>query len=221
MKIIECTQGSAEWHKARLGIPTASNFDCIVTMGGKGVTGKTRQSYLLQLLAERITGQLTQNYVSPAMERGTTLEPQARAWYELTTGCTVQQVGFALPCEGGRYGCSPDGLCEDRGIEIKCPLPHTLLGQLLNDAPPEEYYLQVQACMWITGRPRWDLVLFSGMSAIPNRIHEISADEKMHAAFAEHVNKFADDLDAAEAKLLAIGARRATANSNEVGWING
>lgn len=204
--IIACEQGGEQWHHARLGLPTASRFADIVTPGGKATKNAARETYKCQLLAERLTRQLMQNYVTPAMMRGTELEPQARAWYELETWLEVKRVGLAIAeGDGWKCGASPDGLCADRGLEIKCPLPHTLIAQLLEDGPPGDYIPQVQAGMWVCGLARWDLVLFSGASGIPNRIFEIEADSKMHAAFAEHIPAFCAELDAAEARLIALG----------------
>ena len=204
--IIDCTQGGEAWHHARLGIPTASRFADIVTPGGKATKNAGRQTYLCQLLGERLTRQLMSNYVTPAMMRGTELEPQARAWYSLETGQEVKQVGFCtLAGDGWTCGASPDGLCEGGGVEIKCPMPHTIIGQLLQDEPPEDYALQVQGNMWVCGLLRWDLVLYSGTSGLPNRIFQIAADAKLHAAFAEHIPAFCAELAAAEARLIAMG----------------
>lgn len=195
-----------EWHEARLGIPTASRFADVVTPTGRPTKGAAREAYKCQLLVERFTGLPAPNYVSAAMLRGTEQEPQARAWYELTTGRDVRQVGFAWHKERrGKYGCSPDGLCADRGIEIKVPLPHNLIGMVLCDDPPEQYRVQVQACMWICCLPLWDLVLYAGETALPKRIWTIEADAAFHAAMEAAVLAFCDELDAAEARLIELG----------------
>ena len=39
MKILNCEQGSLEWFEARAGIPTASEFSCLVTPLWKIRTG--------------------------------------------------------------------------------------------------------------------------------------------------------------------------------------
>ena len=204
--ILDCQQGGTEWHHARLGIPTASRFADIVTGTGKASKSAARESYKCQLLGERLTRQLMSNFVTPAMMRGTELEPQARAWYSLETGRDVREIGLAvLDGDGWRCGASPDGLCDDRGLEIKCPLPHTLIAQLLGDGAPEDYAMQVQGNMWVCGLARWDLVLFSGTSGLPNRVFTIEADAKIHAAFEEHILAFCRELDECEARLIALG----------------
>lgn len=205
---IDCKQGSAEWHRCRLGIPTTSNFSSIVTPTGKATANAARQTYKCELLAERLTGQITSHFVTAAMERGTELEPRARAWYQIETDKPIKPVGFVqLDTGAGMCGASPDGMAADRGLEIKCPLPTTIIGQLLADVPPPEYVMQCQAGMWVCGVPRWDLVLFSGVSGIPNRIYELRADEKLFAAFDSEIPAFCSELDAATAKLVALGGR--------------
>lgn len=205
---IDCKQGSAEWHRARLGIPTASRFADIITPTGKAAGGATRKTYLCQLLAERMTGQLMSNFVTPAMQRGIDLEPMAKAWYQIETERPLKNVGFVqLGGNGWMCGCSPDGMSAERGVEIKCPLHHTIIGQLLADVPPPEYVMQCQGGMWICGVLRWDLVLFSGVSGIPNRIFELTADKAMFEAFDKLVPEFCAELNAATAKLVAMGGR--------------
>ena len=82
---LDMEQGSEQWLNCRIGIPTSSKFHTIITPSGKITTGETRRTYLMQLLAERLTGELTQTFVSASMERGTNLEPRAKSWYQFTT----------------------------------------------------------------------------------------------------------------------------------------
>lgn len=204
-KILDLQQGSHEWFTARLGMPTASNFGLIVTPTGKAVKGEKRENYKYRLLAERLTGDLSQSFVTESMRRGADMELQARAWYSLITSREVRQVGITiLEGKGWACGASPDGLCEDRGLEIKCPLPHTIIGQLLSDGPPDEYLMQVQGNMWVHGLERWDLLIFSGTPGIPNRIFEICADRDIQVAFESFIPAFCGELDAAEKRLTQM-----------------
>jgi len=203
-RIVECKQGSKDWREARLGKPTASRWCDFITPTGKPAANKARTDLLCELVGERLTGFIAQHFATAAMERGTLLEPEARKWYVADTNREVRQVGFL---DAGRWGCSPDGVCADRGLEIKCPLSTNMVRLLLaEDADAAaDYMLQCQAGMWISGLPLWDLVIYSGTAGLPNRIITLRADKDMHKAFDEIVPVFCDAVDAAENKLRAAG----------------
>ena len=117
MNIIDCKQGDGTWMGLRCGRPTASRADCIITSAGAATKGAKRDGYLHELTAEAVTKTVEMHFVTAAMERGTTLEPEARNWYALVKGVEVQQGGFAAS-DCGRWGCSPDGLAgSDGGLE--------------------------------------------------------------------------------------------------------
>lgn len=199
--VAKVDQRDAEWFSVRSGILTASNAALVVTSTGKAATGATRQSYLHGLVAERLTGSIEMQHTSLAMERGTNLEPQARKWYEFVTGREVQRVGFVFRNAKKDCGASPDGLCADRGIEIKCPMRRAMIGYLLRGAVPAEYVPQVQFQMWVTGLPRWDFVLYTPEPEIPNAVWTVEADPAMHAAFDEHVPAFCAEIEEAVRRL--------------------
>lgn len=156
MTVIDCVQGSEEWFKARCGIPTASCFNKFTTPTGK--PSIQRLKYMQQLAGERITGKKDQAYQSDAMKRGVELEPEARALYEIITKTQVQSVGFCLE---GSYGASPDGLVGDEGcIEIKCPGMSTHVSYLVENEVPQDYVLQVQGILLVTGREWCDFVSY-------------------------------------------------------------
>lgn len=157
MIIIDVEQGSDEWLKARLGVPTASNYGKVITSTGK--PSATAEKYANELIAQRLTGQIPELFKSDAMERGNELEPQARAYYELMTDNEVDEVGLIINDIGA--GCSPDGLIgDDGGLEIKCPLASTHVGYMRAGKLPTAYVQQVQGCMYVTGRKWWDFVSF-------------------------------------------------------------
>ena len=213
-----CQQGTLDWHIARLGKCTASHAADVVTPTGKATANKARETYRNELLAERLTGKITQHFTTDAMKHGTKLEPRARAWYSVETGRDVREVGFVTRDDVAGCGCSPDGLCDDRGLEIKCPLTHTLIGQLLCDEPPAEYVMQVQFCAWVCGLPAWDLVLFSDNAGVPSRIYTIAADEKLHASFDLHVPAFLAELAACEARLIALGGIKQAVQGSDAAY---
>lgn len=200
--VVDCEQNTAAWFALRCGIPTASGFDNIVTPTGEPRKGKTPQSYMNGLLAERLMGRVEMNMKdTPAMERGRNLEPQARADYAFEQGRAVREVGFVYEGAGHRWGGSPDGLCEDRGIEIKCPMHRNMIGTLRAGVVPPEYVMQVHGLMWICGLDVWDFVLWTPEAEIPNAVWTVERDDKLRAALAEHVPAFCEEMAQAETKL--------------------
>src|SRR6185312_13291104 len=124
MILHDCEQGTAEWYACRIGRPTASRFDEIVTPTGK-YSAQARK-YAFQLIAERALKIPTESLDGQMwMERGKELEPQAADLYSfLNEGVELSKVGF-ITTDDGKIGCSPDRLAGDCGlVEFKCPAPH-------------------------------------------------------------------------------------------------
>ena len=158
MKILQADQGTQEWLDARLGCPSASQFCKLVTTAGK--PSASADDYISELIAERITGEREPIYVNEWMQRGTELEPEARATYEFIHGVDVEEVGFILD-DSGEFGCSPDGLVgEDGGVEFKCPAPKNHIAWSRKGVCPSKHYAQVQGCLYITGREWWDFMSY-------------------------------------------------------------
>lgn len=163
MRIIECEQGSMEWFQARRGIPSASNFDRIITPK-TGKLSAQADDYICELIGELNTPYLpewAENYTNKAIRWGEQTEQEARDWYTVDTGNQVRQVGFCTT-DDARFGCSPDGLIgEDGGLELKCPQPKTHTAYLLKGGLPDEYRPQVHGALFVTGRPWWDFASYS------------------------------------------------------------
>lgn len=156
MKIIECVQNTPEWLAARVGIPTASAFDKIVT--SKGEPSKQREKYLFRLAGEAVTGTPEETYQNAAMLQGNEREAEARAYYDLTKGVEVEKVGF---CLADGYGCSPDGFVgKDGMVQFKCPLLSTHVGYLLENKFPLDYFQQVQGELFVAEREWSDFVSY-------------------------------------------------------------
>ena len=157
---LDCEQGSEEWLKARLGIPTATGFGNIVTATGKKSSGQIK--YMAELIEEIILGLQDNTFKSNFMERGNQLEPLARSAYEFITGNNVIQVGGVYLDEHKEVMVSPDGLIPElkKGLELKCPKMSTHIRYLLEGGVPAEYIVQVQANLWVTGYDTWDFVSY-------------------------------------------------------------
>lgn len=161
-------QGSPEWFRARMGIPTTSQFGRLVTPK----TGKPSAQafgYLCELVAEWMDDEPAESASSQFMQRGTELETKARLRYELEFDIDVRQMGFitrtADRCEdvSDIAGCSPDGLIgTDGGLEIKVPSAKKHVEYMLSpDTLVAEYRAQVQGSLWLTGRKWWDIMSYS------------------------------------------------------------
>lgn len=183
MKIHNVEQGSVDWALLRAGIPTASEFDNLITPEGRPRTGEMRQTYLCKKLAEWWTGGPLVEFNTFDMEQGRILESEALPWFELESGLKVQRVGF-ITDDAGRYGCSPDAWIPSfddnhAGAEVKCPMVHTHIKYLLGGGLPKEYAAQVQGSMFVTGAKQW--MFLSYRRRIPNLVLTIDIDEKFQA----------------------------------------
>lgn len=163
MEANTCEQGSEEWFALRGGIPTASQFSKLVT--SKGEPSKSMAEYAMVLAAERWAGKPVDAWEgNQYTDRGTELEPAARAFYEFITDNEVQEIGFVTDNDG-QYGCSPDGLVgEAGGVEFKCQIAKehikTLLYYKKHGRCPTTYVQQTQGEIMVCERDWFDLVFY-------------------------------------------------------------
>jgi putative phage-type endonuclease len=161
MNIIEtCEQGSIEWLSLRLGKITASRVKDVLTKGRGTSPSKTSESYMMELIAEILTGSSKPFFENDAMRWGTETEPQARAMYAVNNDFVdVKEVAFVEHNE--QIGISPDGLIGDYGLlEIKCPNTTTQLKRALSDDYSADYKAQIQMQLWVTEREWCDFLSF-------------------------------------------------------------
>ena len=190
MKIIQCQQGTEEWIKARIGTPSASNFDNTITT--KGEPSKQRTKYMYRLAGEFVSGRAEETFQSLAMAKGVETEAEARSVYEMATGEKVEQVGFCLH-DTINAGCSPDGLVgKNGGLELKCPLVATHVSYLLDGKLPTEYFTQVQGSLFITGLKWWDFMSYS--AGLKPFITRVKPDATFHAALEVELRLFTREL---------------------------
>ncbi|HUW30459.1 MAG TPA: YqaJ viral recombinase family protein [Planctomycetota bacterium] len=163
-------QGSAGWHADRLGKITASRFDAVLTNAKKkGDLSKTAQDYMLDLVAEILTGTPQGFKGNKATEWGNDQEPFAVKAYEARTGNVCTEVGFVKHPTESRVGGSPDRLVgEDGGLEIKCPYNTRVhLQYVLGGCLPDEHEAQVQGHIWINDKKWWDFGSYDPRLADP------------------------------------------------------
>lgn len=207
MKIHNVVQGSAEWFKCRMGIPTASCFDQIITPK----TGKLSASapkYAYRLIAEQLLNAPTETIEGVAwMDRGKELEPQAVRQYEFVYEVQTTPVGF-ITTDDGLIGASPDRLVIGAavGLEIKCPAPHTHIGYLLA-GHDDKYRPQVQGQILVCEFDHADFYSFHPRMP-PCRLRT-DRDEPYIALMKDALTQFNADLFDMLARARSLGVFQA------------
>lgn len=206
MIVIDCVQGSEEWHKARAGCITASNFaDCCELLKNGSYSAKAKQ-YAFKLAIERISGQLLQEdkFETWEMRRGREEEPNARFAHEQKLGVMVERAGI-VKTDDGLFGASVDGLIGDDGCaEYKCFVSPTSLMPILleNDISDCEY--QVQGQLWVTGRKWADFVLYCPALKLISKdltVFRVERNDKFIDSMEINLLKFNQLVNEYEAKL--------------------
>lgn len=187
MEIFDCVQNSDEWYHARLGLPTASNFQCLLANSAEK---KGRATYMRQLAAEIITSEPTERFTNPVLERGHAMEDEARRFYSFMRDVDPQLVGFI---RNGGKGCSPDSLIGDNGmLEIKTKRADLLIENLFKDEFPNEHKAQVQGGLWVAEREWTDLIIF--WPKMPSFICRAYRDEVYISTLSKAIDEFNDEL---------------------------
>lgn len=191
-------QRTAEWFAARAGRVTASRI-ADVTGKTKSGYGAARADYMVELLAERLTGQPTEKFVSSAMQWGTDQEPHARHLYTVKTGLWVDEVGFVRHPKIEWAGASPDGRIGIDGlVEIKCPKTTTHLETLTSKSVPKNHYAQMQWQMSCTTASWCDYVSYD--PRLPENLQlfvaRVPRSEETIMELEAEVVKFLRELDA-------------------------
>ena len=177
--IIQLAQGSPEWHAYRQSRRNASESAAVLGLS------PWMTPYQLWLVK---TGRC-ETRVTQAMQRGTDLEPLARAAYEEQTGLIMQP----LVLEADGYSASLDGMTLDGDLvlEIKCPLRGTrsdLWHDVQSGQVPTHYGIQVQHQFMVSGAALAHLWVFDGNQGI---LHAIEPD----ATVMEQIQAGWDDFE--------------------------
>lgn len=197
-------QGTLEWFNERLGKVTASRVADVIAKTKTG-WGSSRANYAAQLVAERLTGKVTDSYRNAAMDWGIMTEPDARVAYEFLTDATVERVGFVPHPTIAMSGASPDGLIGNDGlVEIKCPNTATHIETLLGQSVPGKYNTQMQWQMACTGRKWCDFVSFDPRMPESMRlfVKRIERDTTAVRDLETSVSEFLAEIDETVSRLL-------------------
>lgn len=208
IQIFEMDQGGEEWAQARLGIPTASRFATVMAKG----EGKTRAEYMRKLAGEIITGEPMDSYTNAHMERGRSMEDEARETYAFIHDADIRRVGFI---RNGDKGASPDSLIgEDGGLEIKTALPHIQIERLMRGGMPPEHKAQVQGNIWVGEREWWDFVSF--WPKLPQLKVRVYRDDAYIATMSDEIDRFNDELAEMVERIRTYGQPRSAILKNQL-----
>jgi hypothetical protein len=206
-KLHRVAQYSDAWDALRVGIPTASSFDKIITPSG--APSKSWKGYAHGLIAERILRRRLESFMSPWMERGQMLESDAVKQYELQRDIETTEIGFVTD-EDHTIGCSPDRLIGDDGLlEIKVPKPETQIGYLLGEPLDKDYYPQVQGQLFVTERKWVDIMSYH--PEMPPVIIRMQRDEEYITTLCsllKNFNRYVEDKILHMATLTHLVPRR-------------
>lgn len=87
-----------------------------------------------------------------AMKRGKILENEVREIVALKLGIKIRKCGLLISKNYPIIAGSPDGICKDAIVEIKCPTtPKTYKTYIQDGKPTKKFYAQVQLQMYLAG----------------------------------------------------------------------
>lgn len=196
-------QRTEEWFAARLGKVTASKVSDVMAKTKTGYSA-TRESYMTQLVCERLSGQKAESFTNAAIQHGIDTEPLARSAYEAFADVMVEEVGFVQHPRIEMAGASPDGYVGLFGcIEIKAPQTSTHIETLLTEVIPARYYAQMQFQMACAQRQWCDYVSFDPRirQDLQLFVKRVEFDAAYVATLEEEVIKFLKEVDAKVNKL--------------------
>lgn len=134
-------QRSKEWFKMRLGVITGSR--------AKNMFKANNLSFIDELIAEKLSGEIVESHPTQAMMHGIMMEPIALEEYRMRTGHDTREIGFCVRDDKPWLAISPDALVYDNegnirgGLEIKCPSTKKHIEYLRTSRIPAEYKYQI------------------------------------------------------------------------------
>lgn len=166
-------QGTGQWFNDRTGKLTASRMAAAMSFLKQTKEEKEknkppreaseRRKLKIEILCERLTGNIVPKYCTADMQWGIDQEPIAKEFITAKYGWTIKDLGFVEHPTIENCGASPDGYIEQEAalIEIKCPTSATMVSWLLSAQEdklwvPEDHVQQMilqSACMG--GIPVW------------------------------------------------------------------
>lgn len=136
-------QNTGQWFNDRTGKLTASRMRSakafLKTKKDKEPEeASERRKLKIEILCERLTGDIVPKYVTNEMQWGIDQEPVAKEFVSTVYDWTIKDLGFVEHPRIEFCGASPDGYIEEENalIEIKCPTTSTMLTWLIDSIDP-------------------------------------------------------------------------------------
>lgn len=201
MIIHNVQQNTPEWDAARIGIPTASEFEKIISPGGE--PSRQWEAYAHKILAEEMIGHAIKGFRSADMEEGQNREEESVLYYELQRDVSTTPVGFVTD-DARTMGCSPDRFVGTDGLlETKNPLAHTLVGYMIDGKLDRAYWPQIQGQLLVTGRKWVDIVAY--FPEMPEVIVRVERDLPYLESMARMLKDFNAKLNVKRQNLIRKG----------------
>lgn len=127
---------------------------------------------------------------TPAMRRGRILENEVRETVGNQLGKKIKKCGLMLSKEYPMIAGSPDGICEDCIIEIKCPTSaKTYQNYVSCGKPTQKFNTQMQMQMFLTGLEKaYFCVADENFSTTKNvEIISVTYDDTYMSGFLMHI----------------------------------
>lgn len=203
------------------GYLTPSGIKKMCTGGrGKGVEfGKTANKYAMEIALGRIGIEVPDQSGGRAIDWGNEWEFAAIEAYEKQKFCEVhsQQV-FQMHPEYEWVGGTPDGLVGDEGgMDAKCPynmINHAF--NLIENMQLDDYELQFQGYMWITGRKWWDFTSYDprmedAAKDLSLHIYRLERDDEVIEMIDDKYQKFEGIIEGYVSQLQEVKSERLVA----------
>lgn len=172
----DIVQGSEEWRQSRCGILTASKMSKLITPTLKVAANDDSRRIVYEIMCERITGIVQDEFQSFDMMRGHEEEIYARQLYSKTYE-PVEEVGFITNDRlGFVMGWSPDGLVGDDGlIQIKSRKNELQIKLIMEGIVPNDNVIQLQSELFVSERKWVDYISYSnGLPMWTKRVEPIA-----------------------------------------------
>lgn len=216
--VVALEPGSIAWIEARAGCLTASRIADAFAKLKSGAWAQSRYDYMIELVAERLTGRAADHFISTDMLRGIEREPDGIAAYEWANDCAVEKLGYVSHPTIQWAGATPDGAVgEDGLIEAKCPRSSTFVAVRLaiergypikhaSLSTDDGYHAQNMWQLACTGRKWVDRAYYDPHMPqdLQLYVRRIQRDDKIIAAMEAEARAFLDEVAALVAKIRGV-----------------